>query len=166
MTPRSELATLYSRHKAGLKAFLKAKVGCAESAAELVQETFVRLLEQKQVLHNPVGYTYQVARNLAIDASRQISCVVASEAGVLNDCISSEPNLEASAYQRERLRLVEEAVAELPPQCRRVFLLHRFGGISQAEVATQLGISRQMVEKHVAKALLHLRSRLAQHDAI
>lgn len=163
--PHSELAALYRQHKAGLKAFLKAKVGCAEAAAELVQDTFLRLLEQKQVLHNPVGFTFQVARNLAIDAGRQKHCVVAAEPGVLEECSSSEPDLEVSAYQRQRLRLAEQAVAELPPQCRRVFLLHRFGGLSQSEVAAQLGISRQMVEKHVAKALLHLRSRLMEHDA-
>lgn len=71
MIQHSELAALYRQHVAGLKAFLKAKVGCPESAAELAQETFLRLLEQKQALHNPVGFTYQIARNLAIDAGRQ-----------------------------------------------------------------------------------------------
>ncbi|MFZ2525224.1 MAG: RNA polymerase sigma factor [Candidatus Ferrigenium altingense] len=166
MIQRPELAALYRQHAAGLKAFLKAKIGCPESAAELAQETFLRLLEQKQAPHNPVGFTYQIARNLAIDAGRQKSHVFASEANCLDDCISNDPCLESSAYQRQRLRLVEEAVAELPPQCRRVFLLHRFGGLSQIEVAGQLGISRQMVEKHVAKALLHLRARLAEHGAI
>jgi len=162
---RTELANLYRQHKAGLKSFLKGRIGCAESAAELVQETFLRLLEQKQALHNPVGFTFQVARNLAVDAGRKHSCLLV-ETEQLDECASGEANLETSTYQRQRLRLVEEAIADLPPQCRRVFVLHRFGGMSQVEVAAQLGISRQMVEKHVANALLHLRARLQQHDAL
>jgi DNA-directed RNA polymerase specialized sigma24 family protein len=41
-----------------------------------------------------------------------------------------------------------------------VFLLHKFEGLSHADIATRLGISKNMVEKHIIKALAHCRDRL------
>jgi RNA polymerase sigma-70 factor (ECF subfamily) len=54
------------------------------------------------------------------------------------------------------LAKVLKAVEALPPQCRRVFRLHKFDGLSHAEVAEKLGISRSAVEKHISAALKSL----------
>ena len=73
------------------------------------------------------------------------------------------PDAEAVAAARERICILIEAVNELPPRCREVFLLSRFDDLSNGQIAERLGISRNMVEKHVIKAMVHCRRRL---DAI
>jgi RNA polymerase sigma factor (sigma-70 family) len=41
----------------------------------------------------------------------------------------------------------------LPERCREVYLLHRFDGLSYAQIATQCGVSVSMVEKQMTKAI-------------
>ena len=64
-------------------------------------------------------------------------------------------------YQ-QRLAILRNAVDELPPRCREVFMLHKFKGLSHAEIASCLSISRNMVEKHSIRGLAHCRDRLRQ----
>ena len=61
---------------------------------------------------------------------------------------------------RRRLSRLVDAVRELPPQCGKVFRLHKLEGRTHAEVAAELGISKSAVEKHMIAALKHLSRRL------
>ena len=155
---------LYRRHSRGLRGFLAARLRCEETAAELAQEAFARLLAlPAAAVRNPVGLIYGIAHNLAVDHFRA-SSRQQTESGLddAEELPSAAPDPAELAQLRQRLALVEEALARLPAQCRRAFVLNRFEGLSQAEVAERMGISRQMAERHVAKALLYLRERLAR----
>jgi RNA polymerase sigma-70 factor (ECF subfamily) len=55
---------------------------------------------------------------------------------------------------------LEAAIASLPPQSKRVFMLSRFEGKKYGEIAEELGISPKTVEVHIGKALAYLRNRL------
>ncbi|MGH8547062.1 MAG: sigma-70 family RNA polymerase sigma factor, partial [Methylococcales bacterium] len=61
---------------------------------------------------------------------------------------------------RQKLEILDRAVAELPPKCRQVFLLRKVEQLSHAEIAERLGISRSMVEKHLHRAMMHCRDRI------
>ena len=61
---------------------------------------------------------------------------------------------------RERLAILIDAVNDLPPRCREVFLLSRFDALTNGQIADRLGITRNMVEKHIIKAMVHCRRRL------
>ena len=63
--------------------------------------------------------------------------------------------------EAEEQRQLETAIAELPEGARRAFCLHKIDGLSHAEVAARLGISRSGVEKHIAVAMKNLRRLLA-----
>ncbi|SUC04329.1 ECF-family sigma factor [Proteus mirabilis] len=56
---------------------------------------------------------------------------------------------------QQRLDLLTQAIDTLPPRRREAFILYRFDGLSQSEIAEQMEISISMVEKHIAAALLH-----------
>ena len=74
------------------------------------------------------------------------------------------PSAETRIDARERLAILAGAVEELPPRCREVFMLRKVEGLDQAEIARRLGISRNMVEKHLRKALLVCAARLKESD--
>lgn len=58
---------------------------------------------------------------------------------------------------REETAALASAIAALPQAAGRAFRLHKLDGLSHADVAEQLGISRSGVEKHIAVAMAHLR---------
>jgi RNA polymerase sigma-70 factor (ECF subfamily) len=54
---------------------------------------------------------------------------------------------------KKRIAQLATLVDQMPPQRRRVFVLHKLEGRSYAEVAASLGVSRSAVEKHMIAAL-------------
>jgi RNA polymerase sigma-70 factor (ECF subfamily) len=62
----------------------------------------------------------------------------------------------------QRLAEVRRALDELSPQCRRIFMLHKFEGLTHQEVAERANISRSTVEKHMHTALKHLMKRFGR----
>ena len=50
--------------------------------------------------------------------------------------------------------------AELPVNCRKIFVWQKIEGLTQAEIAERLGLSKNMVEKYMIRTLRHLRDRL------
>ena len=73
--------------------------------------------------------------------------------------VDDAPSPETVAAGRQRLAKLVEALDCLPAKTRTVFRLHKFDGLSHAEVAQRLGISRSSVEKHMIDALKFLTAR-------
>ncbi len=61
---------------------------------------------------------------------------------------------------QQRIQRLSEALETLPPRRREAFLLYRFDGLSQSEIAERMEISISMVEKHIAAALVHCKKHL------
>jgi RNA polymerase sigma factor (sigma-70 family) len=148
--------------------FLTRRTGDADRAADLAQDTYLKLAVSPagEEIRNPRAYVYRVAGNLAIDMLRR-------DGRIANDFVASEqsevvadpaPSPEASAVGRERLRLMEAALDELPANPRLALLMHRVEGRSFAEIARRLGVSESMVAKYIAQALRHCRDRLQQRE--
>jgi RNA polymerase sigma-70 factor (ECF subfamily) len=139
-----------------LKGFFRREVGCQEEAADLTQETYTRLLRWKSEaeVEQPRSLLFRIARNLLVDRSRilwrRTRPLTEEEIEKEASPISSPAQ---SAETVERLRLIQQAVAQLPERCREVFILSRFGGHSYGEIAILLGIAPSTVEKHMIKAL-------------
>ena len=159
-----QLEDLYLRHHADLRRFLVRRLRCEETAADVAQEAYLRLLRfaPRRAIEDARAYLFQVAANAAYDRlARQRTQDGLLDAEASAEAVpSSDPDVEATAAARERLFLVAKAVEELPPRCRQVFLMSRLDGLPHSEIAERLGISRNMVEKHVIKAMLHCRLRL------
>ncbi|CAI2717589.1 RNA polymerase sigma factor [Nitrospina watsonii] len=168
---RSHLTSLvqaFESHYDELKRFVARRVGCSSVAEDIVQETWVRITSSPPTdpVENARAYLYRVARNLMIDFVRRDR--VRSryiESGVLPENVSNnEPHPESLLIQKERLAHLLKAVEELPPRCQQVFRLRKFEHLEQAEIARRLGISRNMVEKHLRKALAHCLASLEEAE--
>ena len=78
--------------------------------------------------------------------------------GIVDDSIAGKwqetsGDLGDQQYSRDKLGAFSDAVDTLPPQCRRVFMMQRFEGLTYKEIASRLDISTSTVEKHLQKAL-------------
>lgn len=165
---------MFERYYRELLNFCLRASGNADAALDTVQETYARVLDARrdgQPVRAPRALLYRIARNVMIDQHRRETLRAADE--------SREPDGERlaapSAHEPEELAMAGQAVDDLiatiealPPRCREAFVMHRFEGCSQAEIAERMQISRKMVEQHIALALRACRAArqawVARHD--
>lgn len=141
----------------------------AHEAQDLAQQTMARMLErgyQAQQVGNERALMFEVARNLLIDRFRQQQLRRHEGDEALRDHPappSADPEAVYAGHQR--LRLMIAAIEGLPARCRQAFMLHKIEGLPQAEVALQMGISLNMVERHIMLAVATCRKALGDAPA-
>jgi RNA polymerase sigma factor (sigma-70 family) len=160
----SSPSEIYREWFSKLQRSLAVRLRCTDTASDIAHEAFARLLAASSVgaIHNPLGFLYRVAGNLAIDYGRATSRARRQvlDTGVWEALPAENAAPDDMAYSRQCLDRLEQAIAALPPQCRRVFVLCKFEGYSHDEIAASLHISRSAVEKHIMHGTLLLRDRL------
>lgn len=112
-------------------------------------------------IESPRALLFRVARNLCIDDARKRKTAQewTRQQMVLQH---NAPSSEYQAAQRQILQRVVEALEELPPRRREVFILFRAHGYTRAEIAEQLRITEMAVAKHMVRATLDCSRVLAQ----
>jgi len=158
-----DLATLFLESRRALRRYIRRLVSSPEAAEDVVQEAFLRTVENAKDISTPRAFLYSVARNLAFDLRRNYRNQKTDTLGdfdargvVVPECVESQ------ALADERSRLLREAIDRLSPQCRRAFTLRVFHDCSYQEIAQRLGISRKTVENHIARALRQTHDYLRQ----
>jgi RNA polymerase sigma-70 factor (ECF subfamily) len=148
-----------------LRRLFLARTRSEADADDLVQDLFMKVaaLDQARV-DNPPAYLYRLALNLLTDERRRQARVLRRDSAwqrVSLDIVgaqirSRDPSQEEQLGHRQSLALLAAAIEGLPPRTREVFRLHKLDGLTYAEVAARLGISRSGVEKQMMRALRHL----------
>ena len=161
------LDALYRQYAGALLRFISRQNVSPEEAKEIVQETYCRLqqIPQVETLESPRGYLFRTAINLARDTKRQrrrrqFDVSSSGDEALAEDIASDAPTAYQVLKGQQELAIIRQAIAELNPTCRQVFILHRFGNATYGQIAERLGVSVSMIEKHVSAALAHLKSRL------
>jgi len=169
-SPVSGLLASFQEHYEELLQFLTRRMNDRQRAADLAQETWLKLVKIEEqalpVLH-PRSFIFRVAGNLAIDTLRREQ----RQEGNLGDSDAAEqmacpaPAPEAVLLARERLQILDEALLQLSDNARQALLLNRVDGLTQAQIAQRLGVSESMVAKYIGQALRHCRDWLKHnHD--
>lgn len=144
--------------------FARRRLGGGHVADDLVQEACLRFASaQTPAIAKPRAFLHRILANLVVDHQRRQArqpIVPVDEIEASDPAASAEDAL----IWRERLAILSRAVEELPPRCRECFVMRRFDELSQDEIAREMGISRNMVEKHLRAAALHCARRLQEHD--
>lgn len=160
-----DIADLMHKHRRELLRYLVQRVSCTDTAQDIFQETFIRYAGygQKDNINNPRAFIFRIATNLATDylRSRPRQIVQDNDAGELLEHIECPvPSVEQAAISEQQLQLLAQALSELPPKCRDVFIMLKLKHYSYAEVEQQLGISQTMILKYLTRALTHCREHL------
>ncbi len=132
-------------------------------AEELAQDVMLELWRRREQLPDGSsipGYLMQAARNRALNHLRHLQ--VQKRSQVYVEALS-EPaeQADADAQTNELDRAIRDAIAELPPRTREVFLLSRERNLKYSEIAEQLGVSVKAVEANMSRALRQLREKLS-----
>jgi len=140
-----------------LTGFLQRNRCSAAEVADLSQETFARIYEaakrERPLLVKP--FLFQIARNLIIDHLRKQNVVSLETMADREwmDVPDDGPSSERQAAARQELRLLQSALDELPTRCRQIVMMQRIDGLSQKDIAQQMGISVETVQTQIARGM-------------
>ncbi len=158
-----------ARYLGAIKAFLYKKTGSLQEAEDMSQEVFLRFYknyDKHPLLSYPKALLYRIAGNLVRDEVRRRKAHKAEQHVPCDTealvAPASRPDhiLQAKA----ELKRVEQVILSLPEKCREVFVLSRFSGMTNRQIAAHLGISLGVVEKQISKALLRCRQEMESLD--
>jgi RNA polymerase sigma factor (sigma-70 family) len=129
---------------------------------DIVQETYVRVCQYsvRNEVDHPRALMISVARNLALDHVKRADYRLTEQFGSELDIESilahraTDESFDTVASNEEFAQFCD-AVRQLPVQCRRVFVLKKVYGYSQREIAAELCLSENTVEKHIASGMQH-----------
>jgi RNA polymerase sigma factor (sigma-70 family) len=157
---------LFNRHRVSLQRYLMRLVP-PDDAAELVQESYYRLLRHGEMVRIDAmarSFLFQTATNLARDHHRRR----ASHRAALHVPIDAEEIVEDHLGPDEQLAgeqarvLLERAIAELPPDTRTVFMLHRFRDLTYPQIAELMSLSARTVARKMAEAIERLSTAMSE----
>ncbi len=160
---RGLLEDLARRYYAPLLSFFRKRTHNPAEVQDLVQQVFLRLAQYRDIerIQNPDGYIFQTASNTLKDHYRyQATRENLAGLGVAEHTDFSP---ERILQGRENLARLADALRQLPERTRDILMLRCFEGLRHAEIAQLHCVSVRAVEKHMAKALVHL-SRALDRD--
>lgn len=143
-----------------------------ETSQELVQDTFLVLWNNRAILKdntNLITYLMVVLRNKCLNLLEQTRIRQLYIEEIDDEIIYQRANLyvlqdEASQIvESEDLhKAIERALSKLPEKTREIFMLSRYDGLKNQQIAETKNISQKTVEYHISKALQILKEELPQ----
>lgn len=140
-----------------LRLYLRRTLRRDDDADEIAQEAMLRIWNARASVEidGARPLLFRIAANLAIDRLREHRRWRFTE--IAEEIEPAETvSAERVVAARQELEIVAAAIAALPENCRRAFLMSRVEGEKHAEIAARMGISKSMVEKHIAEAVFRL----------
>lgn len=130
-----------------------------ELAEEITHDVFIQCWQKRHELgdvRNPEVYLFVSARNRVVDHYRKLSATPSLPLGDADATLQLSPDPEQLLITAEMMGKMEEAIRELPPKCREVFVLVKQYGMRYKEVAAILNLSVKTVENQLAIAIRKL----------
>jgi len=158
---------LFRKYYNGLCSHAVRFVYSKEIAEDIVGDIFFDFWKNKvyeQINQSFSAYLFKTVRNRCLNYLK--SNLHSTSKTSLNE--ASEMQIqdlpEDILYQDDLIKKINTAVNNLPPVCRKVFLLNRFEGKKQKEIAVELGLSLRTIESHIYKALQSLKQVLSERE--
>ncbi|MCF2826644.1 MULTISPECIES: RNA polymerase sigma factor [unclassified Pseudoalteromonas] len=151
-----EILQSLSSNECALKRFLTSKLGCSDTASDILQIIAEKLLKMKtkRNVENPTAYLYRSAHNEVINYFRTEQARTQYEKAYMTVCIDSQiADISKCHISSCELRCINLALDELPLLTRQIFFMYTIKGVKQRDIATQLAISLSNVEKRLTVAI-------------
>ena len=155
----ADAEALFAAHQAGLLRYLARAVGHGDTARDLTQDVFVRVVKADELPGADTerrAWLFRIARNIAIDHHRKQN--------VRGTAVSNTPEPSRTASQDTTLE-VTDALRQLDPLDRDVFLMREVAGLSYAEIGAACDITSDAVRSRIHRARLQLREYLSRQIA-
>jgi RNA polymerase sigma-70 factor (ECF subfamily) len=168
---------LLSRHRKPVYNFILRFVGDKETAEDLLQDTFMRVIKSADTYRRQAKFTtwlYTIARHLCVDQSRRrkhrkhasldAPLDASQESGTLLEVIPSKDlRSDRQSVNKELLDHMQRAIATLSEEQREVFLMREFLDMPFKQIAEVVGVPENTVKSRMRYALEKLRLELDEY---
>jgi RNA polymerase sigma-70 factor (ECF subfamily) len=157
-------------HASALKSWLSVRFPRLPDVEDIAQLAFLRLWRRQsqpgsELPRSPKAVLFAIARNAALDAVRHQAVAraeaVTETAGI--HVLEGGPDVVETVCARQELEFLADALRGLPDRCRQVITLAKIYGLTEKQVAQQLGISENTVRTHVVRGMERCTEYLRQH---
>ncbi|CDA75251.1 putative ECF-type RNA polymerase sigma factor [Bacteroides sp. CAG:530] len=172
-TETRTFTSVYMTYFPKLVRFAHEYVMSYEDAENIVQDVFLHLWEQREVLDELINlnaWLFTMTKNKCIDYYRHKSMVDSRVESLdrienieLKIKIEALMQFDEAVFDHEIEHLLREAINHLPEKCRQVFILSRMNGLRHDEIAERLNISVRTVQNHIVSALSKFRVELKEY---
>lgn len=143
---------------------------CKQISLDILHDSLIRfaLAKNPDRLQHPKAFLQTIIKNQLID-TRNLNAKFVSldveekdenNAFDLDKYLAENqlftPSAEHLLDIQQRLQAMQVLIDNLPARCREAFWLFRIEGKDQSEIAQQLGVSRNMVQRHVMRAMMEI----------
>jgi RNA polymerase sigma-70 factor (ECF subfamily) len=157
---------IYELYKDKVFAFAFTLTKSKELAAEAVQEVFARLWEKRAQLNTDyafAAYLKKITYHYIIDFFRKTKRDRALQQRLSDNMQALRNTSEDELIGKQLHRLYQDAIDQLPPQQKKIYLLSREGHLGYEAIAGQTGISKNTVRNHMAEAIRFIRHYVSTH---
>src|SRR5262245_33068865 len=168
---------LLHRHRKPVFNFILRYVGDKETAEDLLQETFMRVIKGSDAYKRQAKFTtwlYTIARNLCVDQTRRrkhrkhasldAPMQASEDSGTLLDVIpSGEMASDRKSVNKELHETMQRAIASLSEEQREVFLMREFLDLPFKQISEVVGVPENTVKSRMRYALEKLRLELDEY---
>lgn len=156
MQPNTSVEVLYQAHLNWLTGWLRRKLGCPDSAADLAQDTFMRVLTARETpqIIEPRAFLTTLAKRVLFNHYRRQDLERAYLEALAQMPEQVAPCEEERAIILQTLMELDQLLDGLPRPVKRAFLLAQVDGLTYPQIASELGISVATVKRHLNKAAM------------
>jgi len=156
------LLAAYLERREELVRYFRVRLRSEAAAQDIVQDIYLRIATPPtHEIGNPAAYLYRLGTNLMLDRIKQQRRAGRRDADWRDahtsasgrEDVAEEPPADEALAARQRLKAILDVVNELPDPVREAFRLHKLEGLSHAETAAAMGVSRSSVEKYIMTSL-------------
>ncbi|MGQ8338602.1 RNA polymerase sigma factor [Sunxiuqinia sp. A32] len=153
---------LFEHYYESLVLYCQNLSGNRSQAEDIVQETFIKIWNNRNALDITTSIRSYLYRSVYNNFIKEYTKKVKAEKILLDvkrETLNNLIELDREIYDR-KIKLIENAIEELPRKCKKVFLMSKVDGYKYKEIAKLLSISEKAVEKHISRAIARIKENL------
>ena len=155
-------------HEPMLRSWLIRRFRSIGDLDDIIQEAYIKILRAKKngQLVSPKAFLFAISRNLVLDRLRHSKVERIDALAEIQELavIEDSNDVRETVALAQELELLTEAIQSLPKRCRQIVTLRKIYGLSQKEVASQLGISEHTIEAQSTIALRKITEFFVRQD--
>jgi RNA polymerase sigma-70 factor (ECF subfamily) len=154
-------------HEPALRAWLATRYSDTLDIDDFVQDTFFRVLKARKTIgiNSSKAFLFTTARNLVLDHLRHSNVLNFEPLTEIEEwrVLEDMPGIRESVGRKQELEILTQAIQVLPERCRQVLTLRKIYGLSQKQIAAELGIAEHTVEVQVRLGVRRCAAYLAMY---